>query len=116
MATKVVSFGYKHGDHPDGNGLQIDVRPILRRNPYHNKRLRGLRGTDPEVRADIERTPDLESAYRRILDRVRAYPGPVYVGCTGGHHRSVYLADRIGRELMIPVEHRDLLKGENNGH
>jgi len=31
----------------------------------------------------------------------------VYLGCTGGHHRSVYLADRLAKELGVSVEHRD---------
>ena len=108
MATLIVSFGYRHGIPALARlpGVRVmDIRRRLSRNPYHDKALRKLRGDDPAVIRDIEKTPQLEAAYQDIKRLVVKHPGVFWVGCTGGHHRSVYLANRLGRDLGIPVEH-----------
>lgn len=127
---KIYSFGFRYGLKLDGThtlyqasgskerqayqrfslgGLSIlvvDVRLILPKNPYHNKALRKLRGDDEEVILELEKTPGLESAYTELLGVLQANPyNEVYVGCTGGHHRSVYIANRLGADLNCPVLH-----------
>jgi RNase adapter protein RapZ len=116
LATSIKSFGFRHGlvlnghiVHPTtvgvGDSLIIDVRKVLPKNPYHNKKLRQLRGDDEAVIAELEQTPGIEQAYHELLQVVRQYIGPVYIGCTGGHHRSVYIANRLAKDLGLPVEH-----------
>ncbi len=106
MPTKLISFGFKYGK-PE---RFVDIRKLFPRNPYHNKVLRPLRGDDPKVIADILKTPNFEESYATFVNLVKNIPGVVYIGCTGGHHRSVYLANRLGAELGILVEHRDYNK------
>jgi UPF0042 nucleotide-binding protein len=105
----LVSFGYRHGPPSSTPGTHVlDVRPLLR-NPYHDRRLRRLNGLHPEVQADIHETADFAAVYAGIKARVQeTTAATVYIGCTGGHHRSVYVAHRLGHELGVAVEHRDL--------
>ena len=107
MPTVITSFGFRHGGRPSlpASALVVDIRPLFRRNPYHNKQLRGLRGDDPAVQAYLWKSPGIQANYARLKVRVSAWPGEVYLGCTGGHHRSVFLADRLGTELQCPVRH-----------
>lgn len=112
VATRVVSFGYKHGETPEetGGDLVIDVRQLFKRNPYRRHDLRYLRGTDPAVAEDIEKTPGFAQSFETLARLVSNAKGTVYLGCTGGHHRSVYLAERVGKLLGVPVSHRDIGK------
>lgn len=108
---KLISFGYRYPDVPDGTApgvVVVDVRSLFR-NPYRDKRLRGRPGTDPLVQAEILKTPEFHAKYRYVRAQATA-PGTevVYIGCFGGHHRSVFLVERLGKELGVPVEHRDL--------
>lgn len=108
----IASFGYRHGRPAtiqDGD-LEIDVRDHFDRNPYHDRVLRKLRGDDPAVIADILKTPHFERHYRALKAEIREFlerfpDRDVYLGCTGGHHRSVYLVNRLGTEMQIPVIH-----------
>lgn len=124
MPTHIYSFGFRHGlpqcnilpsvhnskqywvVEKDGvKNLVIDVRRILPKNPYHDKRLRALRGDNAAVIEELEKTPGLEKGYWDIRDLVELHDGPVYIGCTGGHHRSVYIANRLEADLEVPVTH-----------
>lgn len=110
---KIISFGFRHeggGPNVTPGVVVIDVRKKFR-NPYHDKKLRAGRGTDPDVQADIRKTPDFRAKYQHLKDEVTV-PGIeiAYIGCTGGHHRSVYLAELLGKELGVDVEHRDIAK------
>lgn len=106
MPTIIASFGYRHGvPARERDSLTIDVRPLFGRNPWHDKRLRVLRGDDPRVEADILKTPSFDQKYATLRKMVADWDGPVYLGCTGGHHRSVYLAGRLARELGCGVAH-----------
>lgn len=127
MAVSISSFGFRHGLTVNGEDLApahasklrqpyqvmigsngpliVDVRRILPKNPYHNKKLRALRGDHPDVIAELEITTDLEKVYSELLLVVKQHWGPVYIGCTGGHHRSVYIANRLGSDLGLDVEH-----------
>ena len=111
MVKKIVSFGFMYSDQPDPTVpgvVVVDVRTLLR-NPHRDRKLRYLRGTDPAVQAEIERSPEFAAKYRYVRAQVTA-PGTdvAYIGCFGGRHRSVFLAERLGRELGVPVEHRDI--------
>lgn len=110
MTTKmVVSFGFRYGGPNSWDGDIIDVRKWLNKNPYHDRKLRYLRGTDEAVQLDIEATPGFSKSYKELKARVEeSQQEIVYLGCTGGHHRSVYMAERIGAELGLLVAHRDI--------
>lgn len=122
MQVTVTSFGFKHG-LPRDVDLVIDCRFLP--NPYWNETLRPLRGTDAEVRDfvfDFEGT----SEFLERLDALLKMLLPAYVaegksyltvafGCTGGHHRSVAIAEEIAARLtsrgFAPLTiHRDLKK------
>ena len=119
LAVSIVSFGYKHG-LPASLDLCWDVRFL--RNPHFEPTLRARTGRDPEVAGYIAAGESTEPFYVRLLDFLlfclpeyrrenRAYL-TIGIGCTGGRHRSVYIADRLGRDLAdrgypVRVTHRD---------
>jgi len=109
---KIVSFGFKHDDDPDDapGVVVIDVRRLFR-NPHRDRSLRYKTGLDPAVQADVRKTPEFHAKYRHVRDQVMS-PGVevAYIGCTGGHHRSVFLAQKLAEELGVLVEHRDVDK------
>lgn len=114
------SFGFKRGMPVDAD-VVFDVRCLP--NPYWKPELREHSGLDLVVAEYLQEQPDVQEMYDDIyaylhkwLPRIaasnRSYV-TVAIGCTGGHHRSVYLADRLGKELKktlknIQVRHRDL--------
>lgn len=113
------SFGYKHGLPLDAD-LVFDVRCLP--NPHYDPQLRPLTGRDPEVARYLEGLPEV----RKMGEDIRRFVGewlPSYVcdnrsyltvalGCTGGQHRSVYLAEWLAREFRsqarVLVRHRSL--------
>jgi UPF0042 nucleotide-binding protein len=120
LATSLVSFGFKHGVPFDAD-LVFDVRFLP--NPHFVQALRPLDGRDPRVREFVLR--DAES--QELLEHLRAFlrfllpryerEGKAYltvgIGCTGGRHRSVTLAEELRRFLdelgyTPSVVHRDL--------
>jgi UPF0042 nucleotide-binding protein len=116
----VVSFGYKYGVPRDAD-LVLDVRFLP--NPYWVDRLRPLPGTDEVVRNHVTGQPKYPQFMERLLALLdEMLPGylaegksylTVAVGCTGGRHRSVVVAEELAgyfRERGLPVtrEHRDL--------
>jgi UPF0042 nucleotide-binding protein len=124
LQVTLVSFGFKHGI-PVESDLVFDVRFLP--NPHFSPRLRPLSGRDRAVAAFMRRHP----ATRETLDRLAsllqflvpqyADEGKSYltvgIGCTGGQHRSVYVAEQLRRALRsIPgvdlhVRHRDMAPG-----
>ena len=116
----VMSFGFARGV-PTNADLVFDMRFL--RNPHWEPALRPGTGLDPAVAAYVQADPAYEPAVSRIEDllellipRYRA-EGKAYVtvaiGCTGGRHRSVHVADRIARRLQDAgfsptITHRDL--------
>ncbi len=123
LAVSVVSFGYKFGIPLDAD-LVFDVRFLP--NPNYNEALRPLAGNSPQVRRfvlDQDATREFMTRLAGLMD----YLLPQYVqegkshltialGCTGGKHRSVVLADELGRHLgshgyRVRVRHRDIRKG-----
>jgi len=119
-AFLVESFGFKRGMPVDAD-LVFDVRCLP--NPYWKPDLREHSGRDQPVIDYLAAQPEVEEMFQDILAYLnkwlprfaasnRAYV-TIAVGCTGGHHRSVYLAERLGQALKQPlknvqVRHRDL--------
>jgi UPF0042 nucleotide-binding protein len=124
MVTRFVSFGFKYGTPVDAD-LVLDVRFL--QNPYFVPELRSLTGLDAPVARFVLDDPET----KEFLARTRAlleYVMPKYeregksyvtvaIGCTGGRHRSVAIADALARELgpplgaRITVLHRDVARG-----
>jgi UPF0042 nucleotide-binding protein len=123
LQVSVVSFGFKFGAPRDAD-VQFDVRFLP--NPHWVPELRALPGTDERVRDYVQR----QEAYGPFRERVEALldvtvPGyvsegksylTVSIGCTGGHHRSVVVAEGLGayfreRGLPVVVVHRDVDRG-----
>jgi UPF0042 nucleotide-binding protein len=113
------SFGYKHGIPLDSD-LVFDVRCLP--NPHYSPDLRPLTGCDAPVIDFLENSPDVQQMYGDIRDFVarwlpsfvadnRSYL-TVAIGCTGGQHRSVYLAEKLARHFehqqQVLVRHREL--------
>ncbi len=116
----VTSFSYRHGLPRDAD-LVLDVRFL--RNPHYLPALRPLSGRDPAVGEYIEADADFAPFFERLC----AWLGPllpryesegksyltIALGCTGGRHRSVYIAERLAAWLgrqgrPVGIAHRDL--------
>jgi UPF0042 nucleotide-binding protein len=123
MSVSVVSFGYKHGVPPEAD-IVFDARFLP--NPNFVPRLRRLSGASRAVVAYLRRQPETSAFLRRVLSLVRFVlprherEGRSYltiaIGCTGGRHRSVMLANAVGaavrkKGLPVRVSHRDLKLG-----
>jgi RNase adapter protein RapZ len=122
MLVSVVSFGYKYGV-PSDSDLVFDVRFLP--NPHFVPALRRYTGKDPKVRTYIRSFPQTAEFLRRI-EGLLTYLIPHYIregksyltisiGCTGGKHRSVMLAEDIKKALekrhfSSKVTHRDIEK------
>jgi UPF0042 nucleotide-binding protein len=119
-AFLVESFGFKRGMPVDAD-LVFDVRCLP--NPYWKPELREYTGLDAPVSDYLATQADVQEMYQDIsaylhkwLPRFaasnRSYV-TIAVGCTGGQHRSVYLAERLGTALKahlknVQIRHRDL--------
>jgi UPF0042 nucleotide-binding protein len=122
MQTTLLSFGYKNGLPLDAD-LVIDCRFLP--NPHWVDELRPLTGLDEPVRAYVLGQPAagqfLDNLERLLVQVLPAYvaEGKAYLtialGCTGGRHRSVAIAEEMARRLRsdgqrIAVIHRDVEK------
>ena len=120
LRTSVVSFGYQHGIPLDVD-LVFDCRFLP--NPHWVDELRPLTGLDPAVRDYVMDQPDTKEFLAKLDDLFTlVLPGyvkegktylSVAVGCTGGRHRSVALAEAVARSMEAHgfkpvVHHRDL--------
>jgi len=121
LAVTVESFGFKHGPARDAD-LVFDVRFLP--NPHYEPDLRPLTGHDARVVEYIERDGRLAELYDRVVPLLD-FLIPQYVaegkshltiaiGCTGGRHRSVAIAERLGvryaerEDVLVEVVHRDV--------
>ncbi len=121
MAITLLTFGFKNGPPRDAD-LTLDVRFLP--NPHYDLDLRPMTGLDPEVREFVEAGTQAGEFYGRLMPLLE-FLVPAYVaegkshltiaiGCTGGRHRSVTVAERIWRDLsaredvVVRVTHRDL--------
>jgi UPF0042 nucleotide-binding protein len=123
LVVTILSFGFKHGV-PNNADLAFDVRCLP--NPHFVPTLRRRTGRDRAVVRFMERDPQTRAFIERLEDYLR-YVLPYYVaegksyltiavGCTGGRHRSVMIAERLRRALaaiegaQVRVRHRDVHK------
>jgi UPF0042 nucleotide-binding protein len=106
LSILVESFGFKHGIPADADFV-FDLRCLP--NPYWDQALRSLTGRDAPVIAFLDAQPAVQRMYADILgflerwipeylDFNRNYL-TVAIGCTGGQHRSVYMADKLAAAL-----------------
>jgi UPF0042 nucleotide-binding protein len=119
VAIEVQSFSYLQGVPPTAS-LVFDVRFLP--NPFFEASLRSLAGDDPAVVEWLDASPQVDEAMERIAELL-SYLLPRYAnelktqlyiafGCTGGRHRSVYVAERAALMLRklgyeVAVHHRD---------
>jgi UPF0042 nucleotide-binding protein len=122
MPISVVSFGYRFG-LPQEADLVFDVRFLP--NPNYVRELKKKTGRDPEVVRFMSKLPGTREFLRRVLDLL-VYLLPLYiregksymtiaVGCTGGRHRSVMIAEKLAASLaeagyQTKVTHRDIAR------
>ncbi|MBI5896802.1 MAG: RNase adapter RapZ [Desulfobacterales bacterium] len=120
MAINVVSFGFKHG-MPFEADLMMDVRFLA--NPYFVPELKALDGGSKEIQDFVLKDPETElflSVYLKLLDHLiplyekegKAYL-TIAIGCTGGRHRSVVIAQKIFDHIQrsqptVRLIHRDI--------
>lgn len=122
LKIQVVSFGHKYGT-PRDLDLMFDVRHLP--NPYFDRNLKDLTGDDQKIVKFLQRHDEVQETIDRFADLLK-YLLPFYkregksyltigIGCTGGRHRSVMVANSIaeslkGEELDVSVQHRDMQK------
>src|SRR5262249_17208751 len=121
LALTILTFGFKNGPPSDAD-LTLDVRFLP--NPHYVDDLRPLTGLDEPVREYVESGTQAGEFYGRLMPLLDfllpAYVAEgkqhltIAVGCTGGRHRSITVADRIARELSkrgdvkLRLVHRDV--------
>lgn len=125
MRIRIVSFGFKFGPPVEAD-LVLDVRFI--ENPYFVEELRPLTGLDAPVREFVLKNPDGQGFIDRALELL-AFALPRYekegksyltvaVGCTGGQHRSVAIAEELAARLRnvlsvnLEAVHRDAARSQ----
>ena len=126
MRVQVLSFGHKFGN-PGDLELLFDVRHLP--NPHFIPELKPLSGHDKRVVKYLRSQPEVEETLKRFSDLLD-YLLPLYkregksyvtvgIGCTGGRHRSVMVANALGRKLQSTgfdthVVHRDVRKSNRH--
>ena len=125
LLVTLISFAYPAG-LPQEADLVFDARFL--RNPHYDPMLRPRTGQDPEVGAYIEADPDFasfEAGLEGMLDLLlprfllegKKY-ATVAIGCTGGRHRSVHVAERLAAHLQaggwrVAITHRELTRAQS---
>lgn len=128
ISISVVSFGFKYGIPLDAD-MMLDVRFLP--NPFYVDSLKQKSGTVSQVAAYID-SWDVTQEFKRRLDNLIEFLIPQYInegksqlviaiGCTGGMHRSVFIAKHIYDLLnkqgyTARLEHRDLMKNDVREH
>ena len=123
LAVSVNSFSYKRG-LPRGMDMVLDCRFL--RNPYWEPALRAMNGTSEEVATYVSQDPKFADFFDRVLGLVQMLL-PAYLeegkshfalglGCTGGQHRSVAIAEKLTQALaeegwQVSTRHRELERG-----
>lgn len=129
MMITILSFGFKYGI-PSDSDLVMDVRFLP--NPYYDVELRPKTGNDKEIQDFVMKYPEATTFIDKLEDLVQ-FLIPQYIsegknqlvisiGCTGGKHRSVTLANELykrlngeNRDYGLKIEHRDLTKDALRG-
>ena len=121
LMINVISFGFKHGIPSDAD-LVFDVRFLP--NPFYIDELKAKTGNDKEVQDYVMSFPESEQFLEKLLDMLEfllpnyvkegKYRLVVAIGCTGGKHRSVTLANELYKRMKnkgnygITIHHRDV--------
>lgn len=112
----IISYGTKYGPAPKATKVYSALGVP---NPYHIQKLKVLRGSHPEVRAWVMQkmtarklVEQMEADYVRFLGS--GDPVILAIGCHGGRHRSVVIAEVVAERLGVMVTHRDLLRDERS--
>ena len=120
--VEVMSFGFKYGVPIDAD-IIWDVRFLP--NPHYIPELRPQTGMDAPVYDYVMKQPETQAFYSKLIDVIEfCLPGykkegkssvTIAIGCTGGKHRSVAIAERISNHLKtdnyaVNVSHRDYMK------
>jgi RNase adapter protein RapZ len=120
VSLMFVSFGYKRGVPVDSD-LVFDLRVLP--NPHWDPLLRNLTGHDGAVRAFLDEKPEVTEMFVDIYTLLKKWLPKflagnrsyltVSLGCTGGQHRSVYMAERLAKAFSsefkdVQVRHREL--------
>ena len=129
MMVTILSFGFKYGIPADSD-MVMDVRFLP--NPYYDVELRPKTGNDKEIQEFVMKYPEATSFIDKLEDLIQ-FLIPQYIsegknqlvisiGCTGGKHRSVTLANELhqrlngeSRDYGLKIEHRDLAKDALRG-
>ena len=126
LTVFVTSFAYRSGVPRDAD-LVLDMRFL--RNPYYEDDLRDLTGHDEIVGRYIEEDPDFDTMFENLTKLIEhllpryAREGKSYLtiafGCTGGRHRSVYMAERLAQRIAdqgfpVTISHRQLATRQSN--
>jgi UPF0042 nucleotide-binding protein len=127
MRVQILSFGHKYGN-PGDLELLFDVRHLP--NPHFVPELKPLSGHDSRVVKYLRSHQEVQETISRFTDLL-TYLLPLYkregksyvtvgIGCTGGRHRSVMVANALARTLRqagfeVHARHRDVRKGANRG-
>ena len=116
------SFGFRNGVPIDADYV-FDLRCLP--NPFYEKKLKSLSGTAPEVRAFLNNHDIVNEMFSDIVsllenwvphfDKARRYYITVALGCTGGRHRSVYMAERLA-EHFNPKHRHVIVRHRDNSH
>lgn len=133
LTVSVKSFSYKkgfpHDESGHGGGFVFDCRALP--NPYDDENLRPHTGKDKDVAEFLSSKPQvadfLDLAEKLVSMSIKEYPGKNYnhlevcFGCTGGHHRSVYSAERMAeflgktfKGIKVELRHTALENSENS--
>jgi len=123
MSIHIISFSFKFGI-PSEADLVFDVRFLS--NPHFVSELKGLNGRHNQVKIFMEKSKELKIFMEKLLDLLR-FLMPLYkqegkhylniaIGCTGGKHRSVFVAEKLietlkqefNKEFYISLLHRDI--------
>ncbi|MBD0743539.1 hypothetical protein BG418_18370 [Streptomyces sp. CBMA152] len=119
----ITSFGYGHAPAPQAD-LTVDARRHLR-NPHTDPALRDLTGLNPTVRQHVLATPGARGNIQHVANYAQTLLDDaanqrqrlvtIAIGCIGGRHRAVALAEEIAATLRaggvgVDVEHRDVDK------
>lgn len=121
LNVNIVSFGYKHGIPVDAD-IVYDVRFLP--NPYYVEKLKKKTGKDNAVKKYIKQNDEYNVFMNKVYDLI-TFTLPFYekegkdsitisLGCTGGHHRSVCIAEDLykliksTKKYIVNIEHRDI--------
>ena len=124
LMVTVLSFGFKYGIPADAD-LVFDVRFLP--NPFYIEELKHKTGNEKEVQDYVMSFPEAHIFIEKLADMVRflipnyikegKYQLVIAIGCTGGKHRSVTLANKLYEEMKnkggygIKIAHRDVGQG-----